>query len=148
MLFLLFFFSYVTSNDRQLLLIEYGVKTNFCDIFGEVMIRNRYFTLLGMLHFTHDVGVTNDRLCKIRNIIDMLRKTFSDSFQPYQWLCIDESLLLYKGQLHFKQYIPAKRSRFGIKSFIISDYKTGYVQDIIVYARSIMVDTKNKAIGK
>ena len=75
------------------------------------MTRDRYFTLLGMLHFAHDLGVTNDRLCKMRNIHNnMLRKTFSDSFQPYQRLCIDESLLLYKGRLSFKQYVPEKRS--------------------------------------
>ena len=79
----------------------------------------------------------------------MLRKAFSQSFQPYQRLCIDESLLLYKGRLSFKQYIPSKRNRFGIKSFILSDCRTGFVQDIIVYAGSpTMVDSESKDIGK
>ena len=78
------------------------------------MRRDRYFKLL--LHFTDDVGRTNDRLYKIRNVVEILRKAFNESFQPYQRLCIDESLLLYKGRLSFKQYIPSKRNRFGIKS--------------------------------
>ena len=36
-------------------------------------------------------------------------------------LCIDESLMLWKGRLAFKQYIPSKRHRFGIKSFELVD---------------------------
>ena len=32
-----------------------------------------------------------------------------------QNVCIEESLLLCKGCLHFKQYISIKRSRFGVK---------------------------------
>lgn len=55
--------------------------------------------LLAMLHFTHDLRATNDRLHKTRNVIDMLRKTFSQSFQPYQRSCIKESLFSYKGRL-------------------------------------------------
>jgi Transposase IS4 len=55
-------------------------------------------------------------------------------FYPYEKLCIDESLLLFKGRCHFKQYIPNKRSRFGIKSFLICDCKTGFVQDFIIYS--------------
>ena len=41
-----------------------------------------------------------------------------------------------------------KYNRFHIKSFIHNECKTGYVQDIIVYAESsTMVNTENKAIG-
>lgn len=29
---------------------------------------------------------------------------------------IDESLILFEGRLGFKQYIPSKRHRFGLKS--------------------------------
>ncbi|KAL2731772.1 piggyBac transposable element-derived protein 4-like [Vespula squamosa] len=63
----------------------------------------------------------------------MLRKSFCDIFYPYEKVCIDENLMLYKGRLFFKQYIPSKRNRFGIKSYTLCDCKTGYVQDLIVY---------------
>lgn len=79
----------------------------------------------------------------------MLRKSFSDAFHPYQDLCIDESLMLYKGRLSFKQYIPSKRSRFGIKSCMLCDCKTGYVQDLIVYCGcSTIVKNAVTGIGK
>lgn len=37
--------------------------------------------------------------------------------QPTDSLCIDESLVKCIGRLSFKQYIPNKRDRFGIKEF-------------------------------
>ncbi|KAG8222624.1 hypothetical protein J437_LFUL002618 [Ladona fulva] len=48
-------------------------------------------------------------------------------------LVIDESLVLFKGHLGFKQYIPSKRHRFGMKLFILCDCETGIVLDMIVY---------------
>ncbi|CAK9816234.1 PiggyBac transposable element-derived protein 4 [Anthophora plagiata] len=150
-LYCFFAVSFLMTRNKKLSLVEYWSvdKLLRSDIFGEIMSRDRYFKLLEMLHFNHDDGPINDRLCKIRKITDMLRKKFSQTFQPYQQLCIDESLLLYKGRLSFKQYIPSKRSRFGIKSFILSDCKTGFIQDIIVYAgSSTIVDSEIKGIGK
>ncbi|CAK9829700.1 PiggyBac transposable element-derived protein 4 [Anthophora retusa] len=139
------------TRNKKLSLGEYwSVDKLLCsDIFGEIMPRDRYFKLLSMLHFSQDIRSTNDKLYKIRNVVDMLRKNFNQSFYPYQELCIDESLLLYKGRLSFKQYIPSKRSTFGIKSFILYDCRTGFVQDLIVYAgSSTMINSQNKEIGK
>ncbi|KAJ8364921.1 hypothetical protein SKAU_G00137520 [Synaphobranchus kaupii] len=48
-------------------------------------------------------------------------------------LCVDESLMLWKGRLGFRQYIPSKRHRFGIKFFVLCDVVTGYVQDMVIY---------------
>lgn len=45
---------------------------------------------------------------------------------------IDESLM-WNGRLSFKQYIPSKRYRFGVKVFLICDWKTGYIIDMIMY---------------
>lgn len=96
-----------------------------------------------------EVGHTTDRLCKINEIVEKLRKSFNDTFQPYQRLCIDESLFLYKGRLPFKQYVPSKRSTFEIKSFFLCDCETGYVEDIIIYCgSSTIVATNYQDIGK
>ena len=50
-----------------------------------------------------------------------------------QNICIDESLLLYKGRIIFKQYIPLKRARFGIKLFCLTD-SDGYLHSFKVYS--------------
>ena len=85
-------------------------------IFGQYFTRNRYQDILHYLHFAnnHDVSKTN-RLGKTKSIIDDFRQKFANCMNPSQNLCIDESLVLWKGRLGFKQYTPSKRNRFGIK---------------------------------
>lgn len=65
---------------------------------------------------------------------------------------IDESLMLWKGRLSFKQYIPSKRHRFGVKLFVLCDCQTGFVLDFIVYTGSttehIDASTLEEGIGK
>lgn len=48
-------------------------------------------------------------------------------------MSVDESLLLWKGRLGWKQYIPKKRSRFGIKTYELCDSATGYLWNFMVY---------------
>lgn len=59
-----------------------------------------------------------DRLYKIRPIVDHLHEKFQEVYEPRQAICVDESLLLWKGRLIFRQYIPLKRARFGIKIYL------------------------------
>lgn len=104
-------------------------------IFGRLMKRDRYLLIMRLLHFTDNDAepVEGDSLRKIRSVVDHLKTTFKSNFYPFQNLCIDESLLLYKGRLYFKQYIPSKRHRFGVKFFLLCDCETGYVLDFIIY---------------
>ncbi|KAF0747901.1 Uncharacterized protein FWK35_00022580 [Aphis craccivora] len=48
-------------------------------------------------------------------------------------MCIDESIVEWKGRLCFKQFIPSKRHRFGIKLFVLCDCESGYILDFLVY---------------
>ena len=71
-----------------------------------------------------DINV-KDRLRKIRPILDLLQNSFQSCLHPHQKPVIDKSLISFKGRLVFKQYIPTKRHRFGIKLFVLCDCKTG-----------------------
>ncbi|KAJ8381295.1 hypothetical protein SKAU_G00020730 [Synaphobranchus kaupii] len=82
---------------------------------------------------TNRYANTRDPLNKIRNVFNALTSAFKRSFIPYKDLCVDESLMLWKGRLGFRQYIPSKRHRFGIKFFVLCDVVTGYVQDMVIY---------------
>ncbi|CAF1419084.1 unnamed protein product [Adineta steineri] len=103
-------------------------------IFGQLFPRDRFLPLLKYLHFNDESTLVNDdKLYKIKPVINSLRKKFKSLVIPNKNLCIDESLILWKGRLAFKQYIPSKRRRFGIKVFVICDCQTGAVLDFIVY---------------
>lgn len=103
-------------------------------IFNQSISRDRYFQLLRNIHFSNNnTPDPSDRIFKIRCIIDHFRKTFRENMYLFENICIDESLMLFKGCISFRQYIPSKRHRFGIKFFVAVDCETGYVLDIMLY---------------
>ncbi|XP_064876538.1 piggyBac transposable element-derived protein 4-like [Oncorhynchus nerka] len=105
--------------------------------FASLFSQDRFLVLLRCLHFVNNAtAILSDPLYKIRNVLISLTSAFGRVFVPYKDLCIDESLMLWKGRLAFRQYIPSKRHRFGVKFFVMCDVKTGFVQDIIVYTGS------------
>ena len=57
---------------------------------------------------------------------------FRSVYNPDKHIAIDEELLLWKGRLGFKQYIPNKRARFGIKTFSVCEV-SGYLWNSFVY---------------
>jgi hypothetical protein len=106
-------------------------------IFNELFPRHRYFAILRYLHFNNNTEQPeDDRLYKVNLVLCDLKEKFSNSFRPYQNVCIDEDMVPFKGRLKFKQYIPSKRNRFGIKLFLICDCSTGFVLNFTVYTGS------------
>ena len=111
----------------------------YTHIFSTIFKRARFQLIMHFLHFNNNNNEPNhndpdhDRMFKIRPLIDHFNDTFQAAIQPEQEIALDESLLLFKGKLHFKQYIPAKRSRFGIKIFQVCESKTGYSYKFLVY---------------
>ncbi|CAF4632136.1 unnamed protein product, partial [Rotaria sp. Silwood2] len=103
-------------------------------IFGQYFTRNRYQDILRYMHFANNEDFSgHDRLEQIRPIINNFKRKFSNCVNPTRNLCIDESLILWKGRLEFKQYIPSKRRLFGIKLFELVDAQTKFIFDFIVY---------------
>lgn len=124
------------AQVKKLKIMDYWTtdKLLATPFFGQVMSRDRYMSILSVLHFCDNNNIDrNDKLFKIRMLLNHVRKAYSDTFYPFQNLCIDESLMLFKGRLSFKQYIPSKRHRFGIKFFVLCDCETGYILDFIIY---------------
>ncbi len=120
-------------------------------IFHAAMGRNRYQLIMKYLHFNDNTGYdpkdpNRDRLYKIRPLLEFLVTKFQELYYPTQEISIDEQLLKFKGRLHFKQYIPNKRSRFGIKLFTLCD-KNGYVYNTTVYTGKSSITDEHK-LGK
>ena len=119
-------------------------------IFRQYMTRDRYLQISRFLHFTDNddkEARRHDRLWKIRDLLEMVRTKMIAHFHPFQKLVIDESLILFKGRLIFKQYIKTKRSRFGIKIYVLCDCQTGMVLDLIVYTGTDIDIPSNDPLG-
>ena len=61
--------------------------------------------------------LTGDRLAKIQPLLDVLEQNFKELFCPGEDIVIDETLIPWRGRLIFRQYIPNKAHRYGIKLF-------------------------------
>ena len=106
-------------------------------VFNSVMPRNRYQTILRFLHFADNSQFDpndpeRDRLYKVRPLVDHLVSKFKSTYIPEKEISVDEELLLWKGRLVFKQYIPLKRARFRIKMFSLCE-NSGYLWNSYVY---------------
>lgn len=58
---------------------------------------------------------------------------FTAVYAPSQNLSLDETLIKFKGRVQFRQFLPSKQSRFGLKGFVIADASTGYVLNTSIY---------------
>jgi len=96
----------------------------------------RYLDILRCLHFVNNEAVprnNTDRFIKFGGIMSHIFDRFLHFVCPREYLCIDESLMPFKGRLSFKQYVPTKRARFGIKFFVLVDCETKAVVRMIPY---------------
>jgi len=118
-------------------------------IFAKTMSRNRFEEILRCLHFSDNENPPQGqtRLWKLGNFLPCLIKNFEACINPGEFLCVDESLLDFKGRLAFLQYNPLKRSRFGIKYFALVDCETKLLVKMIVYlGKQTRVDSRAKEL--
>ena len=67
-----------------------------------------------------------------KNCFDKLNKAYAKFYNPSEHLAVDEVMVKFKGRVIFRQYIPKKRKRFGIKIYKLCD-ESGYTYDMRVY---------------
>ena len=106
-------------------------------LFNQVMARNRFTEILKFLHFVDNSNYNandpnRDKLYKVRGVVEFLVDQFKNVYIPTQHISIDEELLLWKGRLSFKQYIPSKRLRFGVKLFSLCE-DSGHLWNSFIY---------------
>ena len=115
-------------------------------IFQKAMSRNWFQLSLKFFHCSdnnnpqYDANDENrDRLYKVRPLIDLLRARCKTVYTPGQNVSVDESLVLFKGRLKFKQFIKTKRARFGIKLYELTT-SDGITLDFLIYCDRGMFD--------
>ena len=83
-----------------------------------------------------------DWLHKIRPLLDLSHEQFRKVCQLWKTVSVDESLVLFKGWLKFKQYIKTKRNWFGIKLHKLATSHR-ITLDLLVYSRKEMFGEGN-----
>lgn len=103
--------------------------------FREVFSRDKYQLIRSAIHFSdNDKKDGNDRLSKIRPILDMVKDLYGKYYVSNKEISIDENMIKFKGRLFFKQYLPSEAStEWGIKVWSMTDAHTGYLLKFNVY---------------
>ncbi|XP_014361145.2 piggyBac transposable element-derived protein 4 [Papilio machaon] len=100
--------------------------------FAKFMSRNRFLLILRCLHFTSETS-EEDRLIKIRALMDHFNNRMNTIYCPGKELSLDESMVLWRGRLLFRKYIKNKRQKYGIKLYVLAE-PDGTVLKCQVYA--------------
>ena len=114
------------------------------DIFAsrESLSRDRFKHILKFLRFAdYDNLDDNDSISKVRPFLNIVQGLCKSVYTPEQEICIDESLMLFKGRLGLRQYIPNKRNRYGIKTYVACESSSDYTFNILSHQfRSEFID--------
>ena len=110
------------------------------------MSRNKFEKIHQYLHFNDDMSIDyNDRVYKIRPIIDHLNACFGQFFQPFgQKYSLDEAMEPYYGHHSMKQFIRGKPIRYGFKLWCLTSPQ-GYLVKFQPYTGSDK--TPGKPVG-
>ncbi|KAJ2941446.1 hypothetical protein O0L34_g3663 [Tuta absoluta] len=101
----------------------------------KTMARDRFLDKLKYWHFSEapvNDDENNDRLHKIRQILTLMVTTFKSTVEPGKEVVIDESMVPWRGRLIFRQYIPNKTHKYGIKNYKIC-MPNGYTYNLEIY---------------
>lgn len=104
-----------------------------------VMTKNRFEELSCYLHFSDSSREPGrgdrdyDRLFKVRTVLDYVRNKCETNFLPSKNISVDEGMVGFRGRLSFRQYMPAKPTKYGIKVWMAADSSNGYVLNFDVY---------------
>ena len=98
-------------------------------------IPKQRFTTLGKHFYLADPNTEDwaDLLCNVRPLVTLLEQKFFETYTPGKNITVDEGLVKFNGRLSFKQYMPMKPDKFGIKVWLLADADTYYVPRFQVY---------------
>lgn len=124
-------------SNRQNLRDLWQTDGTGIDIFRNTMSINRFQFLMVCLRFDNIENrkdrLAIDKLAAVRGILDKFVENCKHAYTPSQYVTIDEKLESFRGRCAFKQYIPNKPAKYGIKVQALVDARSYYVLNLEVY---------------
>ena len=123
------------------------------DAVANIMSKTRYEKVTQYLHVVNTDSAPKkgtpgyDPIAKVRPIVDKLQRNSQKCFRPGRELSVDEAMVAFKGRLGFKQYIPNKPTKWGIKVWVLADSRTGYLCNLEVYTGKDVTADKEQTVG-
>ncbi|XP_071509821.1 piggyBac transposable element-derived protein 4-like [Diadema antillarum] len=75
----------------------------------------------------------HDKLHLVRPVLNEVLANCVQQYNPHQNCSVDEAMIAFCGRLGFRQYIPSKPTKYGIKVWMRADPMNGYCNEFQVY---------------
>ena len=106
-------------------------------LFRATMGKNRFKSLLRYIRFdnksTRSARRQKDKLAPIREIWDKVNENLRKHYLPGENITVDEQLVPFRGRCPFRQYLPSKPDKYGMKIWWVCDSTTFYPLNGIPY---------------
>lgn len=100
------------------------------------MRRDRFIEIMKFMHCADNNEINqNDKMWKLRPLVDKLKANFLKYFIPTEHINFDESMVKYFGKHSCKQFIRGKPIRFGYKVWCLNA-DNGYLIQFDIYQGS------------
>ncbi|KAJ8930781.1 hypothetical protein NQ314_016384, partial [Rhamnusium bicolor] len=104
---------------------------------SQSMRRDRFLQICRFVHCSDNTKIDpNDKAWKIRPLMNMLKESCAENFEPEEHLSYDESMIKYFGRHGCKQFIRGKPIKFGYKMWCVNT-KDGYLVNFELYQEKI-----------
>uniref|UniRef100_A0A4W3GL10 PiggyBac transposable element-derived protein 4-like n=1 Tax=Callorhinchus milii TaxID=7868 RepID=A0A4W3GL10_CALMI len=110
-----------------------------CPWASSAMSRDRFWKVNQYLHLQDNRKAAgksdpgHDPIYKVRALTETVRRHFGQSYRPSRDLSVDEGMVAYKGRLYFKQYVPNKPTKWGLKVWMLCEAVSGYCLNFSIY---------------
>ncbi|XP_031559852.1 piggyBac transposable element-derived protein 4-like [Actinia tenebrosa] len=107
-----------------------------------VVRRNRFQEISQFLHFNDSMkappcGDANcDLLFKVRPVLKKVLENTQRYYLPKKNIAVHEGIIAFRGRPSFRQYMPAKPTKYSIKVWMANDSSKGYVLNFEIYMGS------------
>lgn len=127
-----------TLHANKMMLEDlWGTDGHGVEIFRLVMSLKRFKFLMRCLRFddrtTRAERKAVDNIAQIRDLFDEFVHNCKHSYSMGQCVTIDEKLEAFRGRCRFKQYIPSKPAKYGVKIYAMCDAVTFYTYSMEIY---------------
>ncbi|XP_019220611.1 piggyBac transposable element-derived protein 3 [Oreochromis niloticus] len=106
-------------------------------IFRATMPLYRYAQISANIRFENKLTLPgrfrNDKLAAFRVLWEKWVARLHLLFNPGVDVCVDEQLVGFKGRCGFRQYMPKKPTKYGIKIWVTCDVATSYAWKMEIY---------------
>ena len=100
----------------------------------QIMSRDQFMNILSFFHACDNSVRNDDKLYKVGPILFILLPAWKKAYYPDREICLDESMITFKGRAPGRVYQPNTPNKWGLQAYKLAESNSGYCYNIEIYA--------------